>query len=57
MQQRLWHIDADQVAGGVHLINEADEAFGGTLARKEVPPHARADWVGREHRFAAYPRC
>jgi hypothetical protein len=24
-QQRLWHIDADCVAGGVHLINAADE--------------------------------
>ena len=23
---RLWHIDADRVAGGVHLINAADEA-------------------------------
>ncbi len=23
----------------------------------EVPPHARAGWVGRGHRFAAYPRC
>jgi threonine/homoserine/homoserine lactone efflux protein len=22
-----------------------------------VPPHARAGWVGRGHRFAAYPRC
>src|SRR5438477_3148278 len=25
-QQRLWHIDADSVAGGAHLINAADEA-------------------------------
>src|ERR1043166_5087871 len=24
-QQRLWHIDADSVAGGAHLINPADE--------------------------------
>jgi hypothetical protein len=24
-QHRLWHIDADRVGGGVHLINEADE--------------------------------
>jgi hypothetical protein len=23
----------------------------------EAPPHARAGWVGRGHRFAAYPRC
>jgi hypothetical protein len=25
-QQRLWHNDADGVAGGVHLIIAADEA-------------------------------
>jgi len=25
-QHRLWHIDVDRVGGGVHLINEADEA-------------------------------
>ena len=25
-QQRLWHIDADSVEGGAHLINAADEA-------------------------------
>jgi hypothetical protein len=24
-QHRLWHIDADRVGGGVHLINEADQ--------------------------------
>jgi hypothetical protein len=24
-RQRLWHIDADQVAGGVHFINDPDE--------------------------------
>jgi hypothetical protein len=34
--------------------DEADEAFGGTLARMEVPPHARAVWDGRGHRFAAH---
>jgi hypothetical protein len=43
--------------------DEADEAFGGTNpraasgARPEVPPNARAGWIGRGHRFAAYPRC
>ncbi len=44
--------------------DEADEAFGGTvarlaasMARTKVPPHARAVAVGRGHRFAAYPRC
>ena len=37
--------------------DEADEAFGGTVARMEVPPHARAGRVGRGHRFAAYRRC
>jgi len=36
---------------------EADEAFGGMVARKDMPPHARAGQVGRGHRFAAYPRC
>ena len=35
--------------------DEADEAFGGTVARTEVPPHARGGRVGRGHRFAAYP--
>jgi hypothetical protein len=25
-QQRLWHIDADRVVRGVHLIIEADES-------------------------------
>jgi hypothetical protein len=25
-RQRLWHIDAAQVAGGVHFINDAGEA-------------------------------
>jgi hypothetical protein len=25
VQRRLWHIDADRVGGGVHLINEADD--------------------------------
>ena len=37
--------------------DEADEAFGGTVASTKVPPHARAGQVGRGHRFAAYPRC
>jgi hypothetical protein len=37
--------------------DEADEAFAGTVPRMEVPAHARAGWVGRGHRFAAYPRC
>jgi hypothetical protein len=26
-------------------------------ARMDMPPHARAGWDGRGHRFAAYPRC
>jgi len=38
-------------------INEADEAFGGMVARMDMPPHARAGRVERGHRFAAYPRC
>jgi hypothetical protein len=37
--------------------DEADEAFGGMVARMDMPPHARAVAVGRGHRFAAYPRC
>jgi hypothetical protein len=37
--------------------DEADEAFGGTVARIEVPPHARAAPFLRGHRFAAYPQC
>jgi hypothetical protein len=37
--------------------DEADEAFGGMVARMDMPPHARAVTVGRGHRFAAYPRC
>ena len=36
--------------------DEADEAFGGIVARMDMPPHARAGQVGRGHRFAAYPR-
>ena len=43
--------------GAAEQADEADEAFGGTVACMEVPPHARAGWVGRGHRFAAYPRC
>jgi hypothetical protein len=35
----------------------ADEAFGGTVARIEVPPHARAVPFLRGHRFAADRRC
>jgi hypothetical protein len=35
----------------------ADEAFGGTVARIEVPPHARAVPFVRGHRFAADPQC
>jgi hypothetical protein len=31
-QQRLWHIDADPVARGVHLINAADEAGASDVA-------------------------
>ena len=37
--------------------DEADEAFGGMVARMDMPPHARAGQIGRGHRFAAYPRC
>jgi hypothetical protein len=37
--------------------DEADEAFGGMVARMDMPPHARAGQNGRGHRFAAYPRC
>jgi hypothetical protein len=37
--------------------DEADEAFGGMVARMDMPPHARAGLDGRGHRFAAYPRC
>jgi hypothetical protein len=33
-QQRLWHIDADRVAGGVHLINAADERRGASGGRR-----------------------
>jgi phenylpyruvate tautomerase PptA (4-oxalocrotonate tautomerase family) len=44
------HEDAEQG-------DEADEAFGGMVARLDMPPHARAGRVGRGHRLAAYPRC
>jgi hypothetical protein len=43
--------------GAAQQADEADEAFAGTVPRMEVPAHARAGWVGRGHRFAAYPRC
>jgi len=33
---RLWHIDADRVAGGVHLINAPDEV--GAMASCSAPP-------------------
>ena len=41
----------------VEQADEADEAFGGMVARMEMPPHARAGEIGRGHCFAAYPRC
>ena len=37
--------------------DEADEAFGGMVARMDMPPHARAVSFGRGHRFAADPQC
>ena len=37
--------------------DEADEAFGGMVAKMDMPPHARAAAAARGHRFAAYPRC
>jgi hypothetical protein len=39
VRQRLWHIDADRVAGGVHSIIEADEA------RPGRPPDENGDPV------------
>ena len=36
---------------------KADEAFGGMVARMDMPPHAGAVSIGRGHRFAACPRC
>jgi hypothetical protein len=44
-------------SGAAEQGDEADEAFGGMVARMDMPPHARAVPVGRGHRFAAYPRC
>ena len=44
-------IGARRSRGAVEQADEADEAFGGTVARMEVPPHARAGRVGRGHRF------
>jgi len=41
------------VARAVEQGDEADEAFGGMVARMDMPPHARAVSVGRGHRFAA----
>src|SRR5207247_10424175 len=35
--------------------DEADEAFGGMVARMDMPLHARAGQIERGHRFAAYP--
>jgi hypothetical protein len=46
-----------EIHGVAEQADEADEAFGGTVARMEVPPHARAGQDGRGHRFAAYARC
>jgi hypothetical protein len=40
-QQRLWHIDADRVARGVHLINAADEAHGGWKDSKVAYLHLK----------------
>ncbi len=57
-------LSAERVAqprGEIHHAaqqgDEADEAFGGMVARMDMPPHARAGRIGRGHRFAAYPRC
>jgi hypothetical protein len=41
----------------IEQADEADEAFGGTVASTKVPPHARAGQDRRGHRFAAYPQC
>ena len=45
------------MSGATEQGDEADEAFGGMVARMDMPPHARAVSFGRGHRFAAYPRC
>jgi hypothetical protein len=49
--------DSKRMRGAVEQGDEADEAFGGMVARMDMPPHARAGRDGRGHRFAAYPRC
>jgi hypothetical protein len=43
--------------GATEQADAADEALGGTMARTEVPPRARAVAHGRGHRFAADPPC
>ena len=48
-----WGLARDAAEQG----DEADEAFGGMVARMDMPPHARDCQHGRGHRFAAYPRC
>jgi hypothetical protein len=44
-QHRLWHIDADWVGGGVHLINAADEgraeAGGSMMVGKTIEPQGK----------------
>jgi hypothetical protein len=45
------------MSGAAQQAHEADEAFGGMVARMDMPPHARGGGVVRGHRFAAYARC
>ena len=46
-----WGLARDAAEQG----DEADEAFGGMVARMDMPPHARAGGVGRGHRFKLIP--
>jgi hypothetical protein len=57
VEHRLWHIDADRVGGGVHLINDPDEARGGTRTAGQGAAGCVLPLRGGSHRFAAYPRC
>lgn len=58
--QRSVDEGADPVGNACEAVEQrdaADEAFGGMVARLDMPPHARAGPFARGHRFAADPEC
>ena len=55
--QQAWRANQSRIWLAAQQGDAADEAFGGMVARMDMPPHARAVSIGRGHRFAADPQC